>query len=100
MSQTARFIYKPNRSGLSLVKPFITQYSPNLLKNVVSCKVILWQGDSGGPATAKVGDRYELWGIVSYGPKPCDTKAYSVYATVYAVRGWLHRVAGGPCPSY
>ena len=61
------------------------------------------QGDSGGPATAKVGGRYEVWGIVSYGPIPlngpytCDTKSYSVYAKVYAVRGWLNRVAGRPC---
>ena len=63
----------------------------------VSIQCIL-QGDSGGPATAEVNGRYEVWGIVSYGPKPCDTKTYSVYAKVHAVRGWLEKHAGGPCP--
>ena len=57
----------------------------------------IWQGDSGGPATAEVNGRYEVWGIVSYGPKPCDTKTYSVYAKVWQVRKWLYKEAGGPC---
>ena len=47
--------------------------------------------------TAEVGGRREIWGLVSYGPKPCEIKAYSVYAKVFAVRDWLYKEAGGPC---
>ena len=55
------------------------------------------QGDSGGPLVQKVGEAYELTGLVSWGPTKCASpKKPGVYTDVWHYRDWIKQVAGEP----
>ena len=47
------------------------------------------QGDSGGPLVSLNGDRYELYGVVSYGEGCAASGKPGIYADVYKVRNWI-----------
>ncbi len=50
------------------------------------------QGDSGGPLARKVGTRWRIVGVTSYGRPGCgSTNTYGVYSWVGSsiLRGWL-----------
>jgi len=49
-------------------------------------------GDSGGPLVCQGGDgRWYQAGIVSFGPKPCDTQIPTVFTRVAGYRDWIEK---------
>ncbi|KAM8971861.1 ovochymase-1 [Pelodytes ibericus] len=51
-------------------------------------------GDSGGPLICKVGNRYTLVGVVSWGSDECELNAPAVYTLVAAYRDWITEYTG------
>ena len=44
------------------------------------------------------GDRYELYGVVSYGHENCNVAGYpGIYGDVTQVKDWIIRKTGGAC---
>ena len=58
----------------------------------------LLQGDSGGPLVAVNGNRYELYGVVSWG-RGCAAARYpGIYGNVFGVKSWIVDTMGrGEC---
>ena len=55
------------------------------------------QGDSGGPLVWLNGDRYEVYGVVSWGDGCAEPNYPGVYADVTQVMDWIIQETDGEC---
>ena len=68
-----------------------------MASNHTNCIKFSLKGDSGGPLVYLNGDRYEVYGVVSWGFGCAQSGFPGVYADVTQVQKWITSETGGEC---